>query len=426
MGAPDEVLTKEWRDLEEARLKLARLRVEDAGSIERAYRQAVTIAGTMLSVGRVGVWALDLEHSVLRCVCLRDLDDPAREEELPSLPVRELGAYERALVSRRLIAADDVASDPFTKDIVAEYFAPLGISATLDAPFYRDGRVAGVVCHEHRGAPRRWTDRDASFAATVADVVGSLALSNQLIHATSALCARELALEQSLRNEAVARIARAVAHDLGNLLSVISLTGELIERRGDSAEVRKEAVETIHQATDSAMRLSRQLLAVAGRPETSGVTSVLDDAIRQFAPALRGLAGSDRALEVDLGQPGAVVALDQTQIEQIVINLVVNAREATGPGGHIRVRTRAAPSSAPVASVVLEVSDDGMGMDERTRARVFDPYFSTKDGTQNAGLGLATVRGIVLSVGGEPSVISAPGEGASFALRLPIKAGALA
>jgi signal transduction histidine kinase len=422
MAGADELLTDEWRGLEEARLRLARLRVEDEGSIDRAYRRAVTISGAMLGVGRVGVWALDPSKSMLRCVCLRDAEHPERERELPALKVRELGSYERALVDRRAVAAEDVALDVMTKDLVDEYFAPLGITSTLDVPFYRDGRVAGVVCHEHRGPKRAWSDRDVDFATTVADVVGSLALSNELAHAIDGLRAREVALEQALRSEAIGRIARAVAHDLGNLLSVISMTSELVHRRGDQPEVRAQAVQTINEATESAMRLSRQLLAVAGRSETSGGPRVLDDAITRFVPALRGLAGSERVLEIDLAQPGAIVPLDRSQIEQVLLNLVVNAREATPIGGRISVRTREAPR-APGShwpSLALEVSDDGTGMDDRTRMRVFDPYFSTKDGRKNSGLGLATVRGIVAAAGGEILVASAPGKGTTFSLRLPV------
>ncbi len=422
MAGADELLTAEWRDLEQARLRLARLRADDEGGVLRAYRQAITISGAMLDVARVGVWVLDFEHGKLRCVCLRDLDAPQLEKTLPTMPIRELGIYERALSTRRIVAAEDVANDPLTRDIVVEYFAPLGITSTLDVPFYRDGRVAGVVCHEHRGTPRKWSDRDANFAQTVAEVVGSLTLFEEYARAVDALRVREVALEQALRSEAIRRIARAVAHDLGSLLSAISMAGDLVQRPGVTDEVRSEAARTIHEAADSAMRLSRQLLAVAGRAESSGGPRVLDEAVEKFLPALRGLAGSERVLELQLGQPGAIVPLDRTQIEQVLLNLVVNAREATRSGGHITIRTRADGGAIDPrwSYLALEVSDDGEGMDERTRARVFDPYFSTKPRGQNSGLGLATVRGIVVSGGGDLRVESAPGKGATFTLRLPI------
>ena len=272
---------------------------------------------------------------------------------------------------------------------------------------FANERVLAVVAHPD--------DADS----TVADVVGSLTISRELAQALDGLRVREVALEQALRGEAVARIARVVGHDIQSLLTAISLTSELIARRGDSEEVRLKAAQTIFEATEAAMRLSRQLLTVAGRPETSGGPRVLDDAIQRFLPALRGLAGADRLLEIELGQPGAVVPMDRTQIEQVLLNLVVNARDATSAGGRILVRTRASARSEP-RSLTLEVEDDGAGMDEATRARIFDPYFSTKDRGTNSGLGLASVRGIVASAGGEVSVRSAPGEGATFSCRVPI------
>jgi signal transduction histidine kinase len=410
----DEMLGEEWRQRELARLHLIQLQVDDAVALEPALTRAATISGDALHVGRVGIWTLDPAASELRCDVLVDRDDPRLRGEHPALRIADLGTYERALETRRAIAAADVKDEPLTRDIVSTYFAPRDIQATLDVPIYVDGRVVGVVCHEHRGTTRVWTQPEADFAISVADVVGLLLASARLKSAEQKLREREVALREALQHDAIARVAGSVGHDLASLLAVVTMNVELIDKRGDDAALRTTALATISDATASALRLARQLSSVGAR-RRAGRAALIDGVIQRYVPTLRSVLGGKRTLEVSLGTLGRAVRLDRSQIEQLLLNLVGNAREATRENGHVSIRTREEPSR-----VILSVQDDGAGMTDEVKARAKEPFFSTKDPRVHGGLGLATVHGLVVAAGGTLQIASSPGEGATFEISLPI------
>lgn len=410
----DEMLGDEWRQREIARLHLIQLHVDDAVALEPALTRAATISGDALHVGRVGIWTLDPSASELRCDVLVDRDDPALRGEHPALRIADLGAYERALETRRAIAAADVKDEPLTRDIVSTYFAPRDIHATLDVPIYVDGRVVGVVCHEHRGQTRVWTQPEADFAISVADVVGLLLSSARLKSAEQKLREREVALREALQHDAIARVAGSVGHDLASLLSVITMNVEQIDKRGADGEVRRAALDTISDATASALRLARQLSSVGTR-RRAGRAALIDGVIQRYVPTLRSVLGAKRSLEVTLGTLGRAVQLDRSQIEQLLLNLVGNAREATQDDGRVAIRTGEEPGR-----VILVVEDDGQGMTSEVLSRAKEPFFSTKDPRVHGGLGLATVHGLVVAAGGTLRIASEPGRGARFEITLPI------
>jgi two-component system cell cycle sensor histidine kinase/response regulator CckA len=412
----DEMLSAEWRAREAARLRVARLGVSVSGGLRRALERAIAICAETLHVDRVGVWLTDEPASALRCVALRDHGAFAADPS-PALRIADLGAYRRALDERRVIAAQDVESEPLTAPLAHAYFLPLGIRSTLDAPIYRDGSVVGVVCHEHRGEPRRWSDADADFAISVAEMIGALLAADDLRIANEALRAAESRLGDALETNSIAAIAGGVAHDLNNLLVVLSGAAQRIERnRHAPAEVAAGCGE-LSAAIASAARLVRHLQLWsredAGDFEAIGV----DDAIGQMSATLRALATTDRHLLVDLGAPGARACIAPASLEQVLMNLVVNAREATRSGGLIGVSTRRT-SRGEARGVTIEVVDDGPGMDEATARRVFHPFFTTKGAGEHRGIGLASAKSLLDSAGAAIDVVSAPGEGSRFRIWL--------
>ncbi|HEU4588747.1 MAG TPA: PAS domain S-box protein [Gemmatimonadales bacterium] len=243
--------------------------------------------------------------------------------------------------------------------------------------------------------------------------------------------ALEAQLQQAQRLEAIGQLAGGIAHDFNNLLAAILANSELALAEARTAPLREE-VEEIRQTAVRATALTRQLLAFSRnqvvRPRIIDPNTVVQDAERM----LRRVLGSRAGLRVDLGQVGPVLA-DPGQLEQALLNLVINARDAMPAGGTVQVRTRdlrvdeafAEQHQAlqPGAYVALSVADTGTGIPTELHGRIFEPFFTTKPIGQGSGLGLAMVYGFVKQWGGTTVVESAPNAGATFTIYLPRQQG---
>jgi len=238
-----------------------------------------------------------------------------------------------------------------------------------------------------------------------------------------ALAERTEQLRQAQKLEAVGRLAGGVAHDFNNLLTVITGRADLL-RDVLVDDERSEHVDEIADAAARAARLTAQLLAFARKqvlePRALDVTAV----VRDVAPLLERLLGEDVELVLRLDARVGAVHADRGQLEQVLVNLAVNARDAMPGGGRLsietaNVSTEPREDGAGLGSVRLRVADTGVGMDEATCARAFEPFFTTKEGEGGTGLGLATVYGIVTQSGGRIALESEPGGGTSVDILLP-------
>jgi signal transduction histidine kinase len=224
----------------------------------------------------------------------------------------------------------------------------------------------------------------------------------------------ELQLRQAQKMEAVGRLAGGVAHDFNNLLLAIRGNAELLRaEHGDAEELG-----AIVLAADRAAELTRQLLEFS-RTEAATTTVDLNEAVTESERLLRRLLGADIAIETSLGDGVGHVPCDALSIEQIVLNLAVNARDAMPAGGRLVIST-----SRFAGEALLAVEDDGTGMDPETARRAFEPFFTTKDIGKGTGLGLATVYAIAERAGGRVEVESTVGRGTRFVIRLPAVAAA--
>ncbi len=231
-------------------------------------------------------------------------------------------------------------------------------------------------------------------------------------NAEEALRHSEEQLRHAQKMEAIGRLAGGVAHDFNNLLSVIMSYCDLVSGEVEGG-VRAD-VEEIAQAGRRASELTRQLLAFSRQQVLQPRLVDLGEIVEGLEKMLRRLLGEDIELSIMRDPEPCAIYVDPGQIEQVMMNLAVNARDAMPEGGELTIRTGHVGSQ-----LMLTVRDSGCGMDAATQARVFEPFFTTKEAGKGTGLGLSTVFGIVQQSGGTIAICSQPGAGATFTILLP-------
>ncbi|MDQ3743901.1 MAG: PAS domain S-box protein [Acidobacteriota bacterium] len=235
-------------------------------------------------------------------------------------------------------------------------------------------------------------------------------------------------LRQSQKMEAVGRLAGGIAHDFNNLLTAINGYSDLALRRLQAEDPLRKSVEEIRKAGERAAALTRQLLAFSRKQVLQPRVVSLNDVVADMNKMLRRVIGEDVELVTALDERLGHVKADPCMLEQVVLNLCVNARDAMPHGGRLSVETRDTDLDEflarqldvrPGPYVVLTVTDTGTGMDGETRERIFEPFFTTKGAGKGTGLGLSTVYGIVRQSGGGVRVQSEVGRGSTFEIYLP-------
>jgi PAS domain S-box-containing protein len=282
-----------------------------------------------------------------------------------------------------------------------------------------DGEYRWVLDH---GAPRYTAD------GLFEGFIGSSVDITERIRAEEAQARLEVELRQAQKMDALGRLAGGIAHDFNNLLTVITGRAELLLDRLPVGDPSRRAVELIRLAGERAAGLTRRLLAFSRKQVLQRRVLDLNEMVSGMGEMLRRLIGEDVELVTVLPPGVGRVRVDPGQLEQVLVNLAVNARDAMPRGGRLRIEagradldpeTAAGLSVAPGPHVFLRISDTGSGMDAETRARIFDPFFTTKESDKGTGLGLCIVYGIVRQHDGAITVDSSPGQGTSFAIHLP-------
>lgn len=400
---------------EHARLLLARLHLDEARREPEMLQHAARISAQALGVERVGIWLLDPPAQHLRCAMLYTRTGGPQEVG-STIPDRDAPPYFAALAAQRVIATGDAMTDPVTQDLAEHYLAPRGIGAMLDAPIYVDGTLHGVVCHEHIGGPRVWTSHEVDFAGSFADILASLFLQRQLRQQEAVVRGAASRMQDAAKLANLTHITRAFAHDVNNALTVAMLYGGRLahEASPDLVAMGQE----LQAAAGFGTRVLRELQQFASREGED--EAPIGDIIETFRPVLGALLRGVVTLELVIETPALVPAVSRTHVEQILMNLCINARDASPAGGTVRVRVHQGPAVGdPPRPLVLEVTDHGTGIAAELLPRIFEPYVTTKP--DGSGLGLAIVRGIVTDSDGSVDVHSVPGEGTTFTVTLPVR-----
>ncbi|HWM10132.1 MAG TPA: response regulator [Solirubrobacteraceae bacterium] len=313
----------------------------------------------------------------------------------------------------------------------------VGRSLELLVPPDRVDEVAGLLArvaqgeslqgHETVRRTRTGEERDVSLTLSpVRGDAGAVVGVAEIARDITARRQLEKQLLASQKLESVGRLAGGIAHDFNNLMTVvIGFSDLLLAARGDE-KTRRGYVKEIKRSGERATALSQQLLAFGRRQLLRPVVLDLNAVVADMEALVRRLIGEDIDLLVMPGPDLSSVKVDRSNLEQVVMNLVINARDAMPDGGHITIETANVlveddthPEKSPGAYVMLTVSDSGVGMDPQTQESIFEPFFTTKDPGKGTGLGLSVVFGIVKQSGGSISVYSEPGHGATFRIYLP-------
>ncbi len=248
------------------------------------------------------------------------------------------------------------------------------------------------------------------YGFTAMIILTGLLLTDEFLH-TAAL---EEALQQSRRLESLGRLAGGVAHDLNNYLTPIMGFSEIVMDQLEPGSQAHEDLQRVQTGTMRAAALTQQLLAFGRRQDLDPTVTSIDGVVRDLEPLLRRLLSERVELQLELDAGRAAIRVDVGQIEQMILNLATNARDAMPDGGRLRLR-----SAAYARKITLEIIDEGCGMTADLIERAFDPFYTTKAPGEGTGLGLAQVHGIVEQHGGHIDVSSAVGLGTSICLSLP-------
>jgi len=390
---------------------------------------------------------------------IRDISDRKRiaeelrraNEELHQKTAEQLGEYRTRLASIIDSSEDAILSKDLHGIITswnkgAEHiygYAPeevVGKHISLLTPSDRPDEISEILekiargeSLEHYESVRVTKDgRQLSVSISVSplrsatgEIVGASAIARDITAQKRA----EGQLRQSQKMEAIGRLAGGVAHDFNNVLAIINACREFLRDRIDATSESSVYIDNIKKATERGALLTKQLLAFSRTSAIQPRVLDLNERLKDISKLLRPLMGDDVEILVATKSPAAIVEADPGQLDQIVINLAVNARDAMPRGGKLILETCAVrfdedfadqhQTLAPGKYVQLAVSDTGSGMNEATISRIFEPFFTTKEVGKGTGLGLATVYGIVKQSAGHILVYSEPGHGTTFKIYLP-------
>lgn len=399
-----------------------------SGDLLEASKLATQLIAEAVNVERASVWILREGENSLEQV---NLFQRSRGDHSTGvcLQAKEYPSYFDAMQTGRLIDAHDAQTDPRTCEFRDGYLLPLGISSLLDVALRVSGRVSGVLCLEHVGEARTWSDHDIRFAGEVADQLAHALLNRERQRAIQ----REAELQEQLffsqKMEAIGQLAGSVAHDFNNLLTIISGFAEALQDNLSDPAARAD-VEEIVKAARQGTDLTTQLLSMSRRDPLELKRVDFVRAVQELSKMFPKMLSDDITLTLNVPEEPVFVRSSAGLTQQVLTNLIVNARHAIDQRGTISISVRTAEMSSslqvergelpPGKYALLEVVDSGKGMSDEVRSHIFEPFFTTRPQGLGTGLGLSTVYNIVRRCSGGIVVESTLGIGSRFSVYLPL------
>lgn len=341
-----------------------------------------------------------------------------------TIPVKGVPSFEVLLELKEPLAIPDVRNEPRLAS-VQPLLAQLGSASLLIVPFTIAGKLTGGV-GLLSDEPRNFSAEEIQLAKSVADQVVGAVVRARLEAEQRRL---EAEYQQAQKMEAIGQLAAGIAHDFNNLLTAINGFAELLQMSLARNDPNQDAVRKILYSGQRAAELVSQLLAFSRKQIIQPKVINLNKHVRNMEKMLRRIIGENIKLKTRLTLNLWPIKVDPTQIEQVIINLAINARDAMPDGGQLTIDTSqvvltkqdiaAHPETQPGDYVLMTISDDGPGMTEEVKAHIFEPFFTTKEVGKGTGLGLATVFGIIKQSKGDIQVESSPGVGTTFKIYLP-------
>jgi signal transduction histidine kinase/CheY-like chemotaxis protein len=349
---------------------------------------------------------------------------------------RDIAFCAHTILGNGLLVIEDTAADPrhATNPLVT---AEPSLRFYAGVPLSVGGLNIGTLCvldHHPRtldAEQRERLDMLARQAAANLERHAATSREERMRRELVESASRDEQLFQAQKMEGVGRLAGGIAHDFNNLITVIVGYADLALGAAPAGHPLRARLEGIRRAADRAAELTRQLLAFSRKQVLRPRVIALGDSVRAMTPLLARLLGDDISLIIDILPTAAHVRADPAQLEQVLMNLVVNARDAMPRGGAIRIATGEGPGpppdaqpsraglDAPAGWAYLAVSDTGVGIEPGIRAHIFEPFFTTKAPGKGTGLGLSTVFGVVAQSSGCVAVDSTPDRGSTFTVWLP-------
>ncbi|MEP7307623.1 MAG: PAS domain S-box protein [Acidobacteriota bacterium] len=417
-------LNERYARHEDALTTLTRSYLGQPGDFVSELQRITEVVARTVDVGRVSVWRFVGGGKSLVC---EDAFDrfPARHSAGAVVTAEAYPAFFHALAEGGPLAITDPLTDPRTSEFAATYLRPMGIGSIMNTAVRVQGAIGGFLACAHVGGPRQWTPDEQTFAVAVANLISAhmAQLDRQRLEAQ---------LRQAQKLEAIGQLAGGVAHDFNNLLTVIlGNAAQIAEDPRVPDDVRAAAVD-ISGSGERAASLTRQLLAFSRRQTMQTKVVDVNTIVRNVTSMLRRILGEDVGVQLAFASGPAYVEADAGMLDQILLNLAINARDAMPSGGQLTIETSLVDidgdaaardeQARPGSFVCLRVSDTGVGISADDFPHIFEPFFTTKDVGKGTGLGLATTYGIVHQHDGWIEVESAPGRGTTFRTFLPLAA----
>jgi two-component system, cell cycle sensor histidine kinase and response regulator CckA len=338
------------------------------------------------------------------------------------------GSCGSAAYLRRRVEVEDIETHPSWRGFQPARDA--GLRSCWSEPLLSsNGTLLGTLAIYHR-EPRLPDEKEILLLESAAHLAG-IAIGR--VRDEESRRGLEEQLRHSQKLEAVGRLAAGIAHDFNNLLTPVIVYSELLRRGMEPGGSQQKMLDAVSQAAQKASELTQKLLSFGRKQVLSRSLLDLNEVIASFGDIMRSTVKESINIEKRLSPGAAQVHADRGQLEQVLLNLLVNAQDAIPGTGMIAIETghlvldqgyaKQHPGIVPGSYVQLAITDNGCGMSEETLSRIYEPFFTTKEAGHGTGLGLATVYGIVKNHGGQINVVSRPGEGTRFEIFLPEAAG---